>query len=150
MSLSSPAIVASDGHLGRLSSAYTCDGEDSWPKLSWSGVPAGTVELALFAMNVQPVDGRIFFDWALAGLDPSRTGIEAGELPKGAVVGINGFGRAGYSLCPIGAGETYMFAVYALPRSLALKRGFDPLIARQEVLDASGNVGLLPAVYERG
>jgi phosphatidylethanolamine-binding protein (PEBP) family uncharacterized protein len=150
MSLKSPAIVAADGHLGRLDATYTCDGKDSWPQLAWGGVPPGTAELALFAMNVQPVEEKLFVDWAVTGLDPSLEGLEAGKLPKGAVVGTNGFGKAGYSLCPPGAGETYMFAVYALPQRLSLKRGFDALAARQAVLDVSGNVGLLPAVYERG
>lgn len=150
IALQSPAIVAAGGRLGRLASTYTCDGKDSWPAFRWSGVPAGTAELVLFAMNLQPVDEAIFFDWALAGIDPASTAIEAGELPKGAVVGQNSFGRAGYSLCPQGPGETYMFALYALPRPLGLKRGFDPKAARKAVLDLSANVGLLPAVYERG
>ena len=38
-------------------------------------------------MNVQPVEGQLFVDWALAGLDPGLKEIEAGELPKGAIVG---------------------------------------------------------------
>jgi len=149
LALTSPAIIAADGHLGRLAPTYTCDGKNSWPALSWSAVPAGTVELALFAMNVAPVEGQIFFDWAVAGLNPGLEGIQAGELPRGAVVATNSFGKTGYSLCPQGPGETYMFALYALPQSLGLKRGFDSLSARQEVLDVSGDVGLLPAVYER-
>lgn len=150
ISLTSPAIVAAGGHLGRLAATYTCDGDNTSPTLRWSGVPAGSAELALFVMNVQPVEERIFFDWALAGIDPGLGEIGAGKLPKGAVVGTNGFGEAAYGLCPPGPGETYMLALYALPRPLGLKRGFEPLRARQEVLDASGDVGLLPAVYERG
>lgn len=150
ISLQSPAIVASAGHLGRLDPTYTCDGKDSWPTLRWAGVPAGTAELALFVMNLQPVEEKIFFDWALAGIDPGLSEIQAGALPKGAIVGTNGFGELGYSLCPQGAGETYMFALYALPTALSPHRGFDPLQLRKRVLDVSGNAGLLPAVYERG
>lgn len=150
ISLQSPAIVASGGSPGRLAAPYTCDGKDSWPALDWGGVPAGTEELILYAMNVQPVEGQLFVDWAVAGLDPSLEEIGAGELPKGAVVGKNGFGETGYSLCPPGNGEIYMFALYALPRSLSLDRGFDAREVRKRILDASGDVGLLPAVYERG
>jgi hypothetical protein len=40
--------------------------------------------------------------------------------------------------------------IYALPRTLAPRAGFDPLALREEVLGRSGNVGLLPVVYERG
>lgn len=150
MRLESPAIIAAAGHPGRLAAAYTCDGVDSWPELHWSGVPAGTAELALFAMNIQPVEGRLFVDWAVAGLDPGLEGIEAGKLPKGAIVGTNGFGKRGYSICPPGAGEIYMFAVYALPTALSPPKGFDARELRKEVLGVSGNVGLLPAVYARG
>lgn len=150
MSLQSPALIASDGHLGRLSATYTCDGKGSWPELRWGGVPAGSKELALFVMNVQPMEEKIFFDWALAGIDPDLSEISAGELPKGVISGTNGFGNRGYEICPSGPGETYMLALYALPRSLSPKPGFDPLAFRQEVLDTSGDVGLLPGVYERG
>jgi phosphatidylethanolamine-binding protein (PEBP) family uncharacterized protein len=150
IALQSPAITAANGSPGRLAATYTCDGKDSWPALSWGGVPAGTKELILYAMNVQPVQGQLFVDWAVAGLDPGLEEIAAGELPKGAVVGKNSFAKTGYSLCPQGNGEIYMFALYALPQSLELKRGFDAREVRKQILDASGNVGLLPAVYERG
>lgn len=150
MTLESPAIVASEGNPGSLSPAYTCDGKGDWPALRWQGVPAGTAELALFVMNVQPVDERLFVDWALAGLDPGLTEIKAGELPKGAIVGTDGFGKTGYEICPSGQGEIYMFAIYALPQRLSPKRGFDARELRKEVLAASGNVGLLPALYAHG
>jgi phosphatidylethanolamine-binding protein (PEBP) family uncharacterized protein len=150
ITLQSPAIVAAAGAPGRLAATYTCDGKDSWPALHWGGVPPGTAELILYAMNVQPVEGQLFVDWALAGLDPGLEEIGAGELPRGAVVGKNSFGKTGYSLCPTGAGEIYMFALYALPQSLSLNRGFDAREVRKQILDVSGNVGLLPAVYERG
>jgi hypothetical protein len=147
ITLESPAIVSSGGEPGSLSPTYTCDGKDSWPALHWSGVPAGTAELALYLMNVQPVEGRLFVDWAVSGLEPGLGGIEAGKLPSGAVVGTNGFGKRGYSICPQGRGEIYMFALYALPRHLALSPGFDAREARAQILAVSGNAGLLPALY---
>jgi phosphatidylethanolamine-binding protein (PEBP) family uncharacterized protein len=150
ISLQSPAIVASEGNPGSLSPAYTCDGKDSWPALRWSGVPAGTAELALYVMNVQPVGGQLFVDWAVAGLDPGLSGIEAGELSKGAIVGTNGFGKRGYSICPEGRGEIYMFVLYALPQRLGLSPGFDARQARAQILAVSGNAGLLPALYAHG
>ncbi len=149
MALESPAISPTAGSVGVLPATYTCDGKDSWPALSWQGVPAGTAELALFAMSLQPVEEKLFVDWAVAGLDPSLTGIEAERLPKGAVVGRNSFGKIGYEICPPAPGETYMFAVYALPRALSPPKGFDSRELRKEVLDVSGNVGLLPAAYAR-
>jgi hypothetical protein len=149
MSLESPTLAAAPGSLAMLSATYTCDGADDWPALSWRGVPAGTAELILFAMNVQSVEEKLFFDWAVAGLDPGHESIEAGRLPKGAIVGFNGSGRSGYSIRPTGSSETYMFTLYALPEWLAPARGFDPRALRREVLGVSGNVGLLPAFYAR-
>lgn len=149
MSLQSPAIAATAEGPGAIPTPYTCDGKDSWPELRWAGVPPGTAELALFVMNVQPVEEHLFVDWAVAGLDPGLEGIEAGKLPKGAVVGTNSFGKRGYSICPP-AGEIYMFAVYALPRSLDPNPGFDGRELRKAVLGVSGNVGLMAAAYARG
>lgn len=146
IALQSPALASE----GSLPAPYTCDGGNSSPPLVWQGVPAGTRELVLFAMNVQPVGGRLFFDWAVGGLDPSLQSIEADELPKGAVVGQNSFGKRGYSLCPAEASETYMFALYALPKRLSPSPGFDPRSLREAVLEVSGNVGLMPATYARG
>ncbi len=150
MSLESPVLNPEPGSVAVLPTTYTCDGEDSWPALHWAAAPKGTAELVLFAMNVQPVAEKLFFDWAVAGLHPSLTGIEAGVLPKEAVTGQNSFDKVGYSICPSGAGETYMFALYALPRQLSPGRGFDPSALRKEVLQVSGDVGLLPTVYLRG
>jgi phosphatidylethanolamine-binding protein (PEBP) family uncharacterized protein len=151
MSLEAPTLPLTSEGPARLSPPYTCDGKDSWPELRWSGVPAGSAELILYVMNVAPVQGRLFVDWAVAGLQPSLTGIEAGKLPRGAIIGTNSFGKRGYEICPPpGSGETYIFAVYALPRALSPRRGFDARELRQQVLDVSGDVGLLSASYTRG
>jgi phosphatidylethanolamine-binding protein (PEBP) family uncharacterized protein len=149
MSLTSPSLPTGSGEAAPLLSAYTCDGKDSWPALSWSGVPSGTAELILYAMNVAPVEGKLFVDWAVAGLDPALTGIEAGKLPKGAVAGTNSFAKQGYEICPEGS-EIYIFAIYALPRALSPRRGFDARELRRQILGLSGHAGLLPVTYTRG
>jgi phosphatidylethanolamine-binding protein (PEBP) family uncharacterized protein len=152
VTLQSPAIRSpAPEAIGALPAAHTCDGADSWPALQWQGIPSGSRELVLFAMNSEPIDGAIFFDWALAGLDPSLGGIEAARLPSGAIVGKNSFGNRGYSICPpAGSGETFMFALYALPRRLSPPRGFDPAALRKEAMALSANAGFLPATYTRG
>jgi len=150
MLLDSPSVPPSSGGPGPLPVQYTCDGKNISPALHWQGVPDGTAELALFAMNIQPVQGKLFFNWAVAGISPELEEIKAGALPKGAVVGRNSFGKVDYELCPEGSGETYMFALFALPKKLSPSRGFDPLSLRKEVTDTSGNVGLLAVNYTRG
>ncbi len=149
--LESPAVLPVANGPAELPAAYTCEGRDSWPALRWRGVPEGTAELVLFAMNLAPVEGKLFFGWALAGIDPALEAIEAGALPRGAVIGQNSFGRRGYSICPpAGQGETYFFALYALPERLSAGPGFDPRELRKEVQELSRNVGLLPVTYTRG
>jgi phosphatidylethanolamine-binding protein (PEBP) family uncharacterized protein len=149
MSLESPSSRSSSAGPQALPAEYGCDGKNTSPALRWQGVPQGTAELVLFAMNVQPVNEKLFFDWAVAGLDPELEEIEAGKLPKGAVLGRNSFGKTGYGICPEG-GETYMFAVFALPKKLSPSQGFDPLAVRKAATEASGNVGLLALGYTRG
>jgi phosphatidylethanolamine-binding protein (PEBP) family uncharacterized protein len=152
MSLSSPAVqpIAATGE-SLLPATYTCDGNDSWPALQWQGTPASTRELVLFVMNIEPVDEALFFDWAVAGIDPSLNGLEAARLPKGVVSGRNSFGHLGYSICPSqGKSETYIFALYAIPKALSPKQGFDPAALRKEVLGEAGNTGLMAATYTRG
>jgi phosphatidylethanolamine-binding protein (PEBP) family uncharacterized protein len=150
MSLQSPSSQASAGGPQALSAEYTCDGKGASPALRWQGVPPGTAELVLFAMNTQPVEGKLFFDWAVAGLSPELEEIEAGKLPKGAVTGRNSFGKTGYELCPEGGGETYLFTLFALPKKLSPAQGFEPFALRKAVAGASGNAGLLALSYARG
>lgn len=150
ISLESPSVAPSSGAPQVLPARYTCDGTSTSPALRWQGVPQGTAELVLFAMNLRPVEGTLFFNWAVGGLSPDLAEIKAGQLPKGAVVGRNSFGKTGYELCPEGSSETYMFTLFAVPRKLSPKQGFDPLVLRKEVTDTSGNVGLLALSYARG
>jgi phosphatidylethanolamine-binding protein (PEBP) family uncharacterized protein len=84
--------------------------------------------VAVFAVNVQPVKGKLYFDGALAGIDPSVTRLRPGLAPAGAVQGKTSSGAKGWSLCPRNAKpETYIFSVYALSKSLSPQEGFDPL-----------------------
>jgi phosphatidylethanolamine-binding protein (PEBP) family uncharacterized protein len=148
IALSSPNFISTASSEYELPATYTCQGKNAPPTLKWSGVPAGTKELVLFVLGLQPVGETLFFNWAVAGLAPSLTEIPTGQLPTGAILGKNGYGKQAYSICPAkGQGETYVFALYALPRELSPKRGFDPMSLRKEVLGLSGDVGLVTAAY---
>jgi phosphatidylethanolamine-binding protein (PEBP) family uncharacterized protein len=150
ITLSMPALGPVPEGVATLPAAYTCDGGDSWPALEWQGVPAGSKELVLFAMNTQPVKGKLFFDWAIAGVDPGLKGMQAGRLPTNAVSGHNSYSQVGYSVCPPkGQTETYVFTLYALPQRLSPHTGFDPAKLREEALALSGNAGLLAVSYGR-
>jgi phosphatidylethanolamine-binding protein (PEBP) family uncharacterized protein len=126
-----------------LTSTNTCKGKNSSPEIAWSKVPAGTKELAVFAVNVQPVKGKLYFDWALAGIDPRVTHLRASEVPTGAVRGRTSSGAKGWSLCPRNSkSETYIFSVYALSKALSPQEGFDPLKLRVKVTPVTKKVGL--------
>lgn len=151
IALESPDTVPSSAGPATLPTPYTCDGKGSWPALRWQGVPAGTEELVLLMMGLQPVEGKVSFAWAVGGIDPSLEGIEAGRLPSGAVTGLNSFGRSGYSVCPPpGQGENYFFALYALPTKLHPRPNFDAPAVRELVQKYSRDVGILAVSYQRG
>jgi phosphatidylethanolamine-binding protein (PEBP) family uncharacterized protein len=82
----------------RLKARYTCKGADRWPQISWSTVPPSTKELLVFVRTLQA--GPPILNWGVAALPPSLRHISEGELPGGAVIGRNSFGRIGYYLCP--------------------------------------------------
>jgi len=147
VTLESPAFKSGTA----LPAKYTCDGGNVSPPLKWSGLPPEAAELVLFVLNFQPVDEALFFDWAVAGIDPATEGIEEGKLPPGAVVGKNSFGKRGYSLCPPEAGksETYAFLLFAIPEALEPEAGFDSLTLREEVLAQHGNAGIITGTYQR-
>ena len=80
--LSSPTLA---GGLA-LPRANTCDGRNQTPALSWKNIPTGTAELVIFAISTRPVGRSLFYDWAISGVNPTLQGIQAGQLPAGAVV----------------------------------------------------------------
>jgi phosphatidylethanolamine-binding protein (PEBP) family uncharacterized protein len=149
ITLGSPAVATSGPSGNSMPAQYTCHGKNISLPLSWHGVPAGTQELVLFVISSTPVNGKLFYDWALAGINPTLGTIGAGETPAGAVVGRNGNGQDRYSVCPPGGThETYVFALYALPRNISAKPGFEPNALRQEVLQLARHTGILLLTYQ--
>jgi phosphatidylethanolamine-binding protein (PEBP) family uncharacterized protein len=141
--------VAPVGH--PLPKRYTCDGEDMSLPVEWSGVPSGTAEIVLSVESTNLVNGtHLFFNWAVAGLGPTSHGVSAGALPSGVVVGRNGFGKVGYSICPPkGKGETFIIRVSALTKPIAAKPGFDPEALLKEGEQTAKVIGLGGTSYTR-
>jgi phosphatidylethanolamine-binding protein (PEBP) family uncharacterized protein len=132
-----------------MSRRYTCDSADLSPPLRWRGVPAGSVELLLLAIDLDGGStGAV--QWAVAGLPPSVPGIRAGRLPAGAVVGHNSAGETRWGgICDASGGLHHLaFLLYALSRHLGLKAGFDPATVRSGLKDATLARGLTVATYE--
>jgi phosphatidylethanolamine-binding protein (PEBP) family uncharacterized protein len=139
---------------GAIPAQYTCDGANTSPPLQWTGVPGGMTELILFISNLEakaPGGGELI-SWAVAGLKPTLTGITAGKLPAGAIVGRNSFGQTAYTLCPPKGSpvQHYVVVVYALRHSVAAKRGFTANAFSKTVSHAADYSGLTGFSYTRG
>lgn len=117
ISLTSPAFATG----GAIPRQYTCDGANTPIPVQWSGVPSGTVELAL-VMRDPDAPGGTFTHWALAGVKPSQ------HMPNPAIPGHNDFGTNGYrGPCPPpGRPHRYQLTLLALAKASGLKFGFSP------------------------
>lgn len=83
---------------------HTADGEDHSPPLAWTGVPAGTKEIAIVCDDPDAETG-VFTHWVVYGISP-----DAGHLPEAIpgdaiietdtislVQGLNDFDEVGWS-----------------------------------------------------
>ena len=134
---------------------YTCQGVDISPPLQWSGVPAGTKDLALICDDPDAPAGT-WVHWVLYNLPVTATDLAENvppleTLPSGAKQGINDFRRVGYGgpCPPPGKPHRYYFKLYALDAALLLK----PRATKQELLRAmEGHVlaeARLSGTYQR-
>lgn len=126
---------------GPIDLRYTCDGSNAAPVLSWTGIPAGTAELAISMVDESDLSsGRPFIHWVMSGIDPALDRLAENEVPPGAVQGINFFGDVGYTgPCPDpGTTGTFVLTVFALDQQLE----FADETPAAELLDAIGTVAI--------
>ena len=145
--LTSPAVAS-----GRaIPKQYTCDGLDSPPPLRWSGLPAGTAELALLLedLNSRGDSGGPFVHWSVFAIPPS-----AAQVPSGGVKrGTNDFHELGYGgPCPPDndPAHHYVFTLYALRAPLDVPDGSPPADLRAAIARAALAQGRLAVTYTRG
>jgi phosphatidylethanolamine-binding protein (PEBP) family uncharacterized protein len=119
---------------GQIPAQYTCAGAGVSPPLSWAKVPAHAAELFLFVIDDNSSDSSGGIRWVVGGIDPSSTGVAAGQTPSGGIVGTNTAGKAAYSpICPAhGKSDTIEFVMYALSKKIPLSPGFQPTRAEAE------------------
>lgn len=118
------SLTSLDFHSGgSIPVVHTCDGRDSSPALSWSGVPPGTMSLALVIDDPDAPDPAAprmtWVHWVLYNIPPQATGLRAGagagELPPGTRIGTNDFKKAAYGgPCPPTGRHRYFHKLYAL------------------------------------
>jgi Raf kinase inhibitor-like YbhB/YbcL family protein len=130
MTISSPAFERN----GAIPQQYTCNGANISPPLQWQHLPAHTQELVLFVIDDSSDGSEGGIRWVVAGIEPSLSGISAGQLPAGAVVGLNDSGKATYGgICPTkGKPAAIEFVLWALSKKIPLSNGFTPAIAEHD------------------
>jgi Raf kinase inhibitor-like YbhB/YbcL family protein len=140
---------------------YTPDGRNVSPPLSWSGLPAGTKELAVVCADFGAGAPPPWVHWIIYNIPATAKGLPE-ELPidpaspmpveiKGAAQGLNSWRRPIYRgpAPPVGTTHIYYFTVYALDADLDLKSN----LTRTELLEAmEGHIigrGELVPTFER-
>jgi hypothetical protein len=144
--LQSPAFAAG----AAVPVQYTCDGANISPPMQWSNVPHGTAELFLLAFDLTS-ETRSAVQWAVAGIPPSATGLSAGKLPAGAVVGADSAGKNAWGgLCAEkGHAQHVAFLLYALKQKLGVSNGFSTTLVLNHVHALKLASGLTIATYTR-
>lgn len=113
LAISSPPIAS----LQPIPSEHVADGGNTAPVLSISGVPAGTVELAVICHDPDAPLPNGFTHWTVYGIPASASDVDVSA--SGVREGPNGIGAAGWTgpQPPAGHGQHhYYFWVYALNR----------------------------------
>lgn len=119
---------------GAIPAEYTCAGKGISPPLSWQKAPAKAAALFLFVIDDNSAGKSGGIRWVVGNIDPSSTGVAAGQTPAGGIVGTNTAGKAAYSpICPAkGKSDTIEFVMYALSKKLSLTPGFSPTTAEAD------------------
>ncbi|MGD9129593.1 MAG: YbhB/YbcL family Raf kinase inhibitor-like protein [Candidatus Woesebacteria bacterium] len=115
LTLTSPAFI----HNGQIPPKYSCKGENISPPLEISGIPEGTLSLALIVDDPDAPAGD-WVHWLLWNI-PQVAKIEENTTPKAAVAGVNSFFKTDYGgPCPPSGTHRYFFKLFALDTVLDL------------------------------
>ena len=113
---------------GMIPKAYTCDGENLSPPLSWTGITESTKGLALILDDPDAPNGT-WVHWVIYNMPPDSKGLQEGVLPIQDMAhetkqGLNSFQTIGYGgPCPPSGTHRYFFKLYALDTKLNLASG---------------------------
>lgn len=145
MKLVSPAFANN----GTIPSAYTCDGQNINPPLSFEDVPIDTKSLVLIVDDPDAPMGT-WVHWVVFNIPPIVHQIQENSSPQG-VESVTSFGKPGYGgPCPPTGVHHYHFKLYALDSMLSLDQSakkFDVEQAMQRHIVAHTE---LVGLYSRG
>jgi len=119
LELSSPEF----SHGAPIPRKYGYTEENVNPPLEISGVPEGTVSLALVMDDPDAIEpaGKVWDHWVVWNIEPNTSQIGEDETPPGSVEGKNDYGERGYGgPNPPDKEHTYKFKLYALDDTVDL------------------------------
>jgi Raf kinase inhibitor-like YbhB/YbcL family protein len=141
---------------------YTADGKNVSPPLAWSGLPAGTREVAVIHEDPTAPTPQPFVHWVIYKIPATAKGLPenisadpATPMPAeltGAVQGISGFRRPGYrGPAPPKPGRVheYHFIVYALGEPLQVEAGLTKVQLVEAMKGKIIGQGEIVGTYER-
>jgi len=138
---------------------HTGDGEDLSPPLSWSGLPATALELALIVDDPDAPTPEPWVHWVIYKLPVTVHELAEGVPPVGrsgsaptALQGRNSWKGVGYRgpAPPKGHGvHRYFFKLYALDKALDLAQGLDKAGLKKVIEDHVVAEGVLMGTYQR-
>jgi Raf kinase inhibitor-like YbhB/YbcL family protein len=111
---------------GAIPKAFTCDGADISPALTWAVPPAATQSFALTVVDIDAPVGS-FVHWVLYNIPAVARSLpeavpKVEQLPDGSIQGMTDFDKIGYGgPCPPGKSpHRYVFSLYAVDSKLNL------------------------------
>jgi Raf kinase inhibitor-like YbhB/YbcL family protein len=123
LTLSSPSFT----HQAEIPSSFTCEGKDTSPALSWTGVPEKTKSLVLIVDDPDAPDPKApkmtWVHWVVYNIPVSAHELPEGvkKLPPGTGEGLNDWRRTGWGgPCPPIGRHRYFFKLFALDTVLDL------------------------------
>ncbi len=117
-----------------IPASYSCDGDNTSPRLTWTNPPGSTRSFALI-FDDPDAPGGTWVHWVLFNLPAETRSLPeaVGPDPTLAIHGSNSWGSIGYGgPCPPGGEHRYFFKLFALDSVLDLGVG----ATKEQVLDA--------------
>lgn len=148
-------ILSSTGFTNNATMSAPYVGSSGYsPPLSWTGVPATALSLALICDDLDVgVAPNFFVHWTMAGIPASLSNLAenvptAATFPNGIMQGLNGFGTIGYAgpQPPASSTHHYRFRLYALDNVASLPASFTAADLRTaiqgQILDQKSLTGI--------
>ena len=118
---SSPSVTSLSYAAGStIPDAYTCEGSNTSPQLTFNNFPAETQSIA-FYMEDPDAPGGTFYHWGVVNIPAGTTTLAEGDSSGGGELQTNDFGANAYGgpCPPSGSTHRYIIQAYALNSSTA-------------------------------